>query len=373
MGIRKYRGQIVCDKRWPDGNRTTRVCGNRTQATQLLARINASIADGSWQEFKEKLKLRDRETVTLQEFSKTYMENFVTVRNKNKTYKRKETSLKPLNQFMGRLQLETISLTHLHRYVYHRKSERVSNATINRDLATIKHLLGYAVESGVIDSNPVEKFRNLKEDLKERPRFTEEQVQTVITAVRVDCRPLFIFIRETGCRREEALSLQHWQIQEESRLVVFSEDTKSRKYRYVPLTEAALEAVKTLPRLPDCSYVFYNLKNKNRWHDCRKPWEQAREKVGLPEIQVKDLRRHFAIDLAENGAEMHDIQQVLGHASVATTERHYAQFSPKHSARKILKVLEGGKCRQGAPKSEFEEETKRKQSGKFPLKTGSVK
>ncbi len=59
---------------------------------------------------------------------------------------------------------------------------------------------------------------------------------------------------------------------------------------------------------------------------------------------------------------MHEIQQVLGHASVATTERHYAQFSPKHSARKILKVLEGGKSRQGAPKSEFEEETKRKQS-----------
>jgi len=33
---------------------------------------------------------------------------------------------------------------------------------------------------------------------------------------------------------------------------------------------------------------------------------------------------------------------VLGHASVATTEKHYAQFSPKHSARKVLKILEGG-------------------------------
>jgi integrase len=40
---------------------------------------------------------------------------------------------------------------------------------------------------------------------------------------------------------------------------------------------------------------------------------------------------------------MHDIQQVLGHASVATTEKHYAQFSPQRSARKILRVLEGGR------------------------------
>ena len=125
--------------------------------------------------------------------------------------------------------------------------------------------------------------------------------------------------------------------------MVFSEDTKSKKYRYVPLTGDALEAVNALSPIDGYPYVFYNLKNKNRWHDCRKPWEQAREKVGLPEIQVKDLRRHFAIDLAEDGADMHDIQQVLGHASVTTTEKHYAHFSPQYSARKILKVLEGGK------------------------------
>ena len=39
MGIRKYRGQIVCDKRWPDGSRIIRKCSNRTQAKGLLARM----------------------------------------------------------------------------------------------------------------------------------------------------------------------------------------------------------------------------------------------------------------------------------------------------------------------------------------------
>jgi integrase len=363
MGIRKYRGRIVCDKRWPDGNRTTRVCANRTQAKQLLDRINASIADGSWREFKEQLKLRDRETQTLKEFSKTYMEEYAKVRNKKKAWKRKQTSLNALNQFMGRVNLDAITLSHLHNYVRHRKSEGLSDASINRDLATIKHLLTYAVDIGVIESNAVEKFRNLKEEQKQRPRFSDEEIESVIDAARPDCRPIFIFIRETGCRREEALSVQRWQVHEESETVVFSEDMKSRKYRYVPLTEAALEAVNVLPAVQGCPYVFYNLKSKDRWHDCRKPWEQARAKVGLSQIQVKDLRRHYAIDLAENGADMHDIQQVLGHASVATTERHYAQFSPKHSARKILRVLQGGKGRKLQEK-EAEEETKRKQGGK---------
>lgn len=277
MGVRNYRGQIVCDKRWPDGSRTTRVCNNRTQAKQLLDRINASVVDGSWPEFKQKLQLRDRGSVTLQVFSETYIEQYAKVRNKKKSWKRKQTSLKALNQFMGNLKLDAITPIQLHKFVRYRKSCGLAAASINRDLATIKHLLSYAVECGVIDSNRVEKFKSLKEEQKERPRFSDEQIQRVIDAARADCRPIFIFIRETGCRHAEALSLQHWQIQEESGMVVFSEDTKSSKYRYVPLTQSAIEAVHALPPIEGCPYVFYNVKNKNRWDYCRKPWEQARE------------------------------------------------------------------------------------------------
>ncbi len=40
-------------------------------------------------------------------------------------------------------------------------------------------------------------------------------------------------------------------------------------------------------------------------------------------------------------AEMHVIQAVLGHSSVATTEEYYAHFSPAHAAKRALTVLEG--------------------------------
>jgi len=56
----------------------------------------------------------------------------------------------------------------------------------------------------------------MREDCRERPRFDDGVIDKVIAAVRSDCRPLFVFIRETGCRREEALALKHSQIQEES-------------------------------------------------------------------------------------------------------------------------------------------------------------
>ncbi len=68
-------------------------------------------------------------------------------------------------------------------------------------------------------------------------------------------------------------------------------------------------------------------------------------------------------NLAEDGADMHDIQQVLGHASVSTTEKHYAQFSPIHSAKKILRVLNGRK-------NDDVEETKRKQGNHLLSEVG---
>ena len=343
MGIVKHRGQIACDKRWPDGSRFTRVFKNKTQAKQLLDRINVSIADGSWPDFKETLKLRDRGVVTLRAFSETYIEGYAKVRNKKRAWERKVVSFKVLNNRMGKLELDAITPARLHDYVQWRKGNGIADATINQDLATVKHMFTYAVDIGVIGSDPVAKFKKMRVEQKETRRYSDAEVQRVLASVRPEYRPIFVFILETGCRREEALSLQHWQVHEESRAVVFSENTKSRKFRQVPLTMSAIEAVHVLPPVDGCPFVFYNPKTRDRWADCWKPWKQAREAAALPELRVKDLRRHYAIGLAEDGAVMHDIQQVLGHSSVATTEIHYAHFSPNHSSRRILRLLEGGK------------------------------
>ena len=92
-----------------------------------------------------------------------------------------------------------------------------------------------------------------------------------------------------------------------------------------------LKPVHALPQLEGCPYVFYNLKSKDRWCDCRKPWEEAGEKAGLPEMQVKDLRRHYAINLAERRC---------GHA------RHPVRLRPckRNHHRKALRTLFTATC-----------------------------
>jgi len=114
--------------------------------------------------------------------------------------------------------------------------------------------------------------------------------------------------------------------------------------KLVGLTDRALEALDAVPPLPGCPYVFYNPETGTRWYDCRRPWEKARETAGYPWLRIRDLRPAFAIEVSEYGGEMHFLQSVLGHSSVAVTEKHYAKFSPDSAARATLRLIEAGRA-----------------------------
>jgi len=67
--------------------------------------------------------------------------------------------------------------------------------------------------------------------------------------------------------------------------------------------------------------VFYNPRTRTRRRNPRKRIHNAIRASGLAcRILPKEPRRHYAITLSENGAEMHVIQAMLGHHSVRTTE-----------------------------------------------------
>jgi len=56
------------------------------------------------------------------------------------------------------------------------------------------------------------------------------------------------------------------------------------------------------------------------------------------------LRPAFAIEVSELGGDLHFLQSVLGHSSVAVTEKHYAKFSPRSAAQVTLRLIEGGRA-----------------------------
>lgn len=338
---RRGKSNIVCDRHWPDGTRFRRVMPSRILAKEMDSRIHASIVDGKWRVLKQTLERGTPKQETVREFADRYFNEYCRVRNR--CLRRKTTSLKAIKRHMGGLPLDSVEVRHAYTFIRRRKEEGVSNATTNRDLAALKHMMSYACEIGAIPVSRIAGIKKLEEIIEERPRPTDEQIDYLLACTDPRIRPIIGFIRETGCRLSEGLSLKHTQVRKQDRIVVFSANTKSGKPRYLPLTDEAIQWIEEMPQLPGCPYVFWHPKSRTRWYNLSKVFNKARKDADLDWIQVKDLRCHFAITLSEGGAEMHVVQAMLGHSSVAITEKHYAHFSPHYATRRAFQVLQGRK------------------------------
>jgi site-specific recombinase XerD len=94
---------------------------------------------------------------------------------------------------------------------------------------------------------------------------------------------------------------------------------KGRKRRFVPLNTTALETVQTAIQFSKSRHAFYQV--------CLK---LAKTSGCLP-FGPHSLRHYFATQCLAKGVEIHRLSKILGHSSVAVTERYY-HFSPEHLA-----------------------------------------
>jgi site-specific recombinase XerD len=334
--------QIRVDQYWPDGSRFRRNFPNKRLAEEVDAEIRVAKGNGTWRELKNRLaRGANARRLTLQEFADRYLEEFC--KTHNRAWQRKRDSIKALKTKLGAIEIEALDANHVARFISWRKDQGRSNGTINRDLSCLKHMLNYAVKLELIKENKVNKVDKLPEILRFRPKFTDQQVDHFFACAEPRIRPMFGFMRETGCRLQEAMMLKHAHVLQDERRVVFTDNTKSGRFRVVPMTEECDRWIDSMAPLPGCPYVFYNPRKKRRWKNCRKLIDKTIKASGLEGFLIKDLRRHYGTVLAENGAEMHVVQAMLGHSSVTTTEKYYAHFSPQSASHRALQVLEGRK------------------------------
>jgi site-specific recombinase XerD len=262
----------------------------------------------------------------------------------NRSVKSKKTFLQRFKERFGHLPIRTLELQHADKYIGWRKTAGVKNSTINRELACLRHMVEWAVDRGYVDRNPFRRLEMLEEQEYAPLRSTDEIIEAVFAELEPHVCPVFVLIRETGARRGEVLRLEHWQVDRENREILFAKRTKSGKNRLVPITDRAVEALDVVPPLPGCPYVFYDPETGTRWQTLRSQWLRARERAGYPWLTPKHLRPAFATELSERGLETHMVQDLLGHSSVAVTERFYLKRRQRAACRAALRVLAGRKA-----------------------------
>jgi len=182
-------------------------------------------------------------------------------------------------------------------------------------------------------SNPcdgVEPF----EDHGARERYlTTEEVQRLFdeldTNRNVQVGQVIRLLLYTGARKREILDARWGEIDWNRRLLMIpAARSKSKKPRHIPLSDAAIELLQSLPRQEDIPWVFFNPKTKKPPVSIFYAWDSIRKKVGLGEVRLHDLRHSYASFLVNAGRSLYEVQKLLGHHDPKVTMR-YAHLSPQ--------------------------------------------
>ncbi len=219
-------------------------------------------------------------------------------------------------------------------FIYHVKDLGLSPASIRRNLSAIRTWYRFLLSDGVVRNDPSErleapaKWRTLPEVL------SAEEVARLLAAPTLDdplCfrdRAMLELGYGAGLRVSEWITLAVRDVLLEEQLVrVFG---KGGKERLVPIGRAAIAAVSvylrelrpTLERGKGQGVLLLNargepLSRMGAWKILRKHVEAA----GLSTaVSPHTLRHSFATHLLEGGADLRAVQEMLGHADIATTQ-----------------------------------------------------
>lgn len=246
----------------------------------------------------------------------------------------KESSLKQYNwsilaflRFCSNKDLKTITTDDIRRYLLHYEKS-VCKKTANNCRINLNVFFQFMEDEEYIAKNPVRKIPKIKEDVKYKKFYTDLEIESMRDAC-VDKRELSIvdLLISTGLRVNEVSNILLTEIDWEQRTIIVH--GKGSKDRIVPfsvrckkhLQEYLLQRGINISPYLFCSQrkPYYKLGKDS----INKIIKNIGNRVGLPDITVHCFRRWLASDLNKKGVDPTIIQEILGHASFETTQKHY--------------------------------------------------
>ena len=143
---------------------------------------------------------------------------------------------------------------------------------------------------------------------------------------------------DAGFRIGEACTLR-WSNVAFDNGVIYLYRSKVSNDDYIPMTNRLLLTLRNRRKDIVGEYVFPGRYGGHRSVKKNRALTAAFRRAGLKDISPHCLRRTFATRLLSRGSAITDVQHLLGHASVTTTEKAYAAFVRNERFMKTIELL----------------------------------
>jgi integrase len=302
-----------------NGRRYKRRIGpNKKLAEQVLTDIEVKKAKGDY------LGIHELKKILFSDCLDEYLE-WAQVNKAPNTYAMNRFYANHLREaFTG--YLSALTAKQVENYKVKRRAS-VAPATVNRELALLKHLCTKAVEWGYLKANPLRSVKLLKEPPGRLRYLTQPEMEALVETCSPHLRPIVVTALHTGMRKSEILRLK-WQDVDFSAKTITVHRTKNNEPRVIPTNQTLYGELHQLPRPLHSEYVFCH-QDGEPYDEVKRSFKSACRKAGIADFRFYDLRHTFASHLIVNGINLKTVQYLLGHKDIRMTLR-YAHLSGEH-------------------------------------------
>ncbi len=230
--------------------------------------------------------------------------------------------------------IHTLRPADLRAFLAARRREGSGNRSLGRHLAGLRSFLRYLERKGLVNAAGASAIRTPKQPKSLPKPLSDTQAITVVGSdaqlhetpwIAARDAAVLTLLYACGLRISEALDLTPADLTPGATSLRIT--GKGNKTRVVPLLAAALEAVETYKKL--CPYhlsdnepLFRGARGgKLQQAIIQSEMRKLRGALGLPETATPHALRHsFATHLLAGGGDLRTIQELLGHASLSTTQ-----------------------------------------------------
>jgi len=151
-------------------------------------------------------------------------------------------------------------------------------------------------------------------------------------------RDIFILMIDGGFRINKA-SVLKWSDIDFDNGVIYLYRSKVSNDDFIPMTNRLRTALLNRRKSVDSGYVFPGRFGGHKTIQNNRALEAAFRRAGVIDISSHNLRKTFATRLLSRGAAITDVQHMLGHSSVKTTEKAYAAFVKNARFKQTIDLL----------------------------------